>query len=368
VSDADESSGLVRVDPASLRWVGSTYHGCFLTFVPVGKELETETMASRMRSALTTSGHTSTGANIRFAAVIEGDHDVHLLLRYDDATRADVRQWTLSAAQALSDAGLSGTLQRPLPQYSPEWVTAAGLEQHAISAFYLTRAPITTDLVSRLASAHHLHEYPHHILSAGSRASLRVRYSNPVIEAIPSMRGANLDAWADDPRRCAQIRADLSSGTGWTPRSDRIAEAEDARAALTTLAPHVHHAFARLTKGFGHFVGIQPPANGVSPSTYIQRRELWPDRVLDAHGLQILTREHLDRASSLTDWHTQQVGDRYLVTARNLDPWFAGDTPDPETLARARADFGPMIITQDEYDEVKRVRVEQYLRQIKLED
>ncbi|MGF9754536.1 hypothetical protein AAII07_04995 [Microvirga sp. 0TCS3.31] len=358
----------VDIEPATLRWVGSTYHGCFLTFVPVGDELEAKTTADHIRSTLARTGHASIESNIRVAAVIEGDHEAHLRLRYDDATRADVQQWTLSAAQAMSDAGLSGTLHRPLPQYSPAWVTAAGLEQHAISTFYLTRAPVTTHLARQLTSAHHLHEYPHHILSQGSRASLRVRYSDPVIEAIPSMLGATLKAWSDDPKRCAEIRADLSSGTGWTPRDDRTEEAEDARTALTTLAPHVHHAFARVTKGRGHFVDIQPPPSGISPSTYVQRRELWPDRVLDAHGLQILTREHLDRASSLTDWHTRQVGDRYLVAARDLDPWFAGDRPDPETLARARTDFGPMIITQVDYDEAKRIRVEQYLRELELEE
>lgn len=38
---------------------------------------------------------------------------------------------------------------------------------------------------------------------------------------------------------------------------------------------------------------------------------------------------------------------RHLVEAPDLTPWYPTKLPDPDTLAQARADFGPMIITKE---------------------
>lgn len=68
--------------------------------------------------------------------------------------------------------------------------------------------------------------------------------------------------------------------------------------------------------------------------------------MLDAHGIQLLTGRHLDRAGDLGGWDIREVApDRYLVEAADLEPWFGQDAPNQEVLESARNDFGDMVIT-----------------------
>lgn len=77
-------------------------------------------------------------------------------------------------------------------------------------------------------------------------------------------------------------------------------------------------------------------------------RHLLADYVPDAHGLQVLTERHLDRARNLADWQVTDLGHgRHLVAAPDLAPWFEAPAPDPDVLARARSDFGPMLLTSE---------------------
>lgn len=70
--------------------------------------------------------------------------------------------------------------------------------------------------------------------------------------------------------------------------------------------------------------------------------------VPDAHGIQVLTRDHLDRAANLDDWSVKCLGhDRYLVEARDLEVWYAGPSPDRAARDKAQADFGDMIINRE---------------------
>lgn len=74
------------------------------------------------------------------------------------------------------------------------------------------------------------------------------------------------------------------------------------------------------------------------------RRQFVPD----AHGAQVLTQEHLDKAHDLTSWHVADIGHgRSLVRAPDLEPWYAGDAPEDGVVAEARADFGDMILTDE---------------------
>lgn len=91
---------------------------------------------------------------------------------------------------------------------------------------------------------------------------------------------------------------------------------------------------------------------------YDHNRHLYADYVADAHAIQVLTKAHLDRANDLSAWDIDSLGnDRYLVQARELEPWFDREpteiygvpwpVPDPDVLDRARRDFGAMILTHD---------------------
>lgn len=95
----------------------------------------------------------------------------------------------------------------------------------------------------------------------------------------------------------------------------------------------------------------------VTKSYWRQNRHLWSQYVPDAYGAQILTRDHLTKAQDLSGWQVERVGpDRFLVRARDLEPWVAAPDapfmshqrfPDPDLRTRARADFGAMILTRE---------------------
>lgn len=77
-------------------------------------------------------------------------------------------------------------------------------------------------------------------------------------------------------------------------------------------------------------------------------RHLLPEYAPDAQGLQVLTDAHLEHAHDLSDWTVEPLGEgRHLVTAADLEPWYASPEPDPETLQQARGDFGGMILTPE---------------------
>ena len=92
--------------------------------------------------------------------------------------------------------------------------------------------------------------------------------------------------------------------------------------------------------------GITGPENPWGDSgRWQQNYHLHAEYALDAHGINLLTGQHLDRAQNLDQWTVKKIDtDRYLVEARDLSPWFSGK-PDPDVLREARRDFGDMLIT-----------------------
>jgi hypothetical protein len=87
-----------------------------------------------------------------------------------------------------------------------------------------------------------------------------------------------------------------------------------------------------------------------------QARHLMAHYVVDAQPVQLLTTAHLDKAHDLGNWLVEEVApDRFLVTARDLDPWLAQPGLDlkrrstylfaPGLKERAREEFGDMILT-----------------------
>lgn len=78
---------------------------------------------------------------------------------------------------------------------------------------------------------------------------------------------------------------------------------------------------------------------------------LWERFVPDVHGMQVLTREHLEHATDLSRWTVTEAGPgRYLIEAPDLAEWFQVGGPDAMVLAQARADFGRMIVPGDVFD------------------
>ncbi len=66
------------------------------------------------------------------------------------------------------------------------------------------------------------------------------------------------------------------------------------------------------------------------------------------YAIQVITRDHLDKAHDLSEWSVTEVAyERYLVQARDLGAWWDDPEPSPEIIDRARQDFGAMITTYD---------------------
>jgi hypothetical protein len=97
--------------------------------------------------------------------------------------------------------------------------------------------------------------------------------------------------------------------------------------------------------GFGTELNERPEPY-VDDGYYEIHRHMWSRFVPDAYGSQLLTRQHLERAHDLSAWQVTEVApDRFLVRAADLAPWWDSYKPDPAVLARARSDFGDMIMT-----------------------
>lgn len=90
-----------------------------------------------------------------------------------------------------------------------------------------------------------------------------------------------------------------------------------------------------------------PPYQGTGRGSALREvRHLAARRTHDAYGVQLLTDAHLTHAHDLSGWDVRTVAPgRHLVRARDLAPWYAAEQADPDTLARARADFGNLILT-----------------------
>lgn len=90
---------------------------------------------------------------------------------------------------------------------------------------------------------------------------------------------------------------------------------------------------------------------------WIWNRHQWSARVADVAGIQLLTSEHLDHASDLSDWRVEKVAtDRWLVSAQDLthwydepafSAWYGNETGHAEHLEAARHDFGDMILSDE---------------------
>jgi hypothetical protein len=86
------------------------------------------------------------------------------------------------------------------------------------------------------------------------------------------------------------------------------------------------------------------PGLDVKRGWYHLRRGDLDRAVPDAHAIQVLTSAHLEKAHDLSGWLMEDLGsDRYLVSARELAPWFRSETAEPDVVAAARSDFGDMI-------------------------
>ena len=129
----------------------------------------------------------------------------------------------------------------------------------------------------------------------------------------------------------------------WEQTVDELLEALIAQADLFNLAVVERHPTLMTTwHNVGTHWNLLPHVEGYEVRGNFH---LLDSYVHDARGVMLLTDAHLARAHDLSAWTVEPVRpSRYVLRARDLTPWLAGDHPDPAVLQRARADFGGMLL------------------------
>jgi hypothetical protein len=95
----------------------------------------------------------------------------------------------------------------------------------------------------------------------------------------------------------------------------------------------------------------RPGARSVRGSYPHFVRHLEGSRVPDAFASQLLSDEHVASAHDLGSWRQTELGNGMtLVETEDLLAWHDRETPEESTIAKARADFGRMILTQEDVD------------------
>jgi hypothetical protein len=127
---------------------------------------------------------------------------------------------------------------------------------------------------------------------------------------------------------------------------------EHLRAPLLEFADRLDVAFIRTGRyqvtSWIDLAGAVPALPYVTEAKVRRNRQLWDRYLPDAHGIQVVTAAHLSRLGALPNWQVRALaGSRHLVQARDLEPWFAADQPDPEVVAAARADFAAALLTPE---------------------
>ncbi len=175
------------------------------------------------------------------------------------------------------------------------------------------------------------------------RAGLQAGAFTDVLRTDDSRHVGRHVALAGAALATAQV---LGRAIDWSTRLHLLREAITALPATT-----VHAAVRPASKtliswsglGFRHRLPAPLKEGDVEANQHLLGRYVY-----DAHGLQVLTDEHLTRARDLTGWLVSDLGHgRHLVEAADLAPWFATDLPDPAVVDRARNDFGTMLLTLD---------------------
>jgi len=168
-----------------------------------------------------------------------------------------------------------------------------------------------------------------------------------------------LDPYVSVELECVHSNPFRSRKVGWWPHGNVAYQVTDptqswdqrldtVRGALSWLPRRTDVGMIRHgVSGVTNWMNPHTPWPHIREPDVRYNRPLLASYVPDVSGIQLLTDDHLGKATSLTDWTiTALGGGRHLVESRNLAAWYSDPDPDPDLLAQARADFGDMILTE----------------------
>ncbi|MGO4804140.1 hypothetical protein AB4089_03330 [Arthrobacter sp. 2MCAF15] len=284
-----------------------------------------------------------------------------------------VRTWLDAFAQHLQALGKSGKVTAAPEAFFPDWLNGEVELPGQLTAFvsYQTNDLALLDADEQRRAWHVPAELTAKIADAATawgrfdgadvyllRNIHQTRTKNPDVgpalaDGVAKFSMARVAFLRSQPRRliwasqgtlgraCYGVMDDTTS---WQGRLAQVVQAMVAFPGDTDLA------FVR----YSNALTIDWDSGGTPPLPYVEEYQVRYNRHLngqyipDAHGLQLLTDAHLAHANDLSDWIIEPLGaGKHLVQAKDLEPWYATIDPDPATLAKARADFGGMLLTPE---------------------
>ena len=283
-----------------------------------------------------------------------------------------LRSWLAAFAHHLESLGKSGQVTAAPEANFPDWFDTGQLPSQ-LTAFvsYQTNDLTRLEEQERRAGWHVPAALTEKVADAGAawgrfpgadvylrRNIHTIRTMNPNVgrplsDGIIESAMAGVTYLRSEPRRVTsmQLYAQgqacyevMDNAASWQDRLKQVTVAMVAFPEDTDLA-FVQYSNA-YTTSWSALQTSRPPLPYVKEHQIRYNRHLNSRYTPDAHGLQILTDTHIGHANDLSDWVIEPLGGgRHLVQAKDLEPWYANIDPDPETLVKARADFGKMILT-----------------------
>lgn len=278
-------------------------------------------------------------------------------------------EWLDVFAESMQTAGYTGTVtaapQANLPQYVNSYFTHSRptaylaytltdpLPPHGPPSWHVNNT--TTAAICKAAVAWGAFAGADVYLSEGV-AQVRVEkpdLSEELATAVWRSWMARVAYLANKPTRSRVVTLYPNGQAAYQAGGDNTEWADDVglvRHALLRAPESLDIGYVRRRNGFGTSLmdlGGDPYKLKYIEEVHVRyNRHLWAQYAPDPNGIQVLTKSHLDKATNLSNWDvTALPGDRYLVQARELRPWFAHDVPDQEVIDAARTDFGAMLLT-----------------------
>ncbi|WP_427004233.1 hypothetical protein [Pseudarthrobacter sp. H2] len=286
-----------------------------------------------------------------------------------------VRAWLDSFARHLQALGMTGKVTAAPQAFFPEWMSGEAKPPRQLTAFVSYRTNdlalldadeqrrvwhVPAALTAKIADAgaawgrfdgadvylrRNIHQArsknpdvgPALADAAAKFAMARVAYLRPQAGRV---------VWASLGTLGRACYAVMDDTVSWRDRLAQVVRAMTAFPGDTDLA-FVQHSHVN-TSSWAELSDGRPPLPHVKEYQVRYNRHLNGQYIADAHGLQLLTDAHLTHANDLSEWIIEPLGGgKHLVQAKDLEPWYASIDPDPETLAKARADFGGMLLTPE---------------------
>lgn len=283
-----------------------------------------------------------------------------------------VWDWLTELAARLEGRGLSGTLTAAARAREPDWMDQIHdhLDLAAIAYYpHADTKPGESRWAHKDAAAR---ELPGLIAEWCSQDTDKTLVLGGVLseagpEHLTGLIAASIDhmsvfAGAPSPRLLRRATTNVFGEVGCLIHADSMGWEEQLGTVTELLGwrpQDMRYAIVRRVEKVPTFqncmVQPDPPLPMPRGGTFwmFRNHEFWDRVVPDAHGIQILTDRHLDRAHNLDDWDITQIAPgRYRVQSRELHYWYKNPLPEPATLAKARHDFGRMIITPDVMEEL----------------